>query len=372
MIEWEKNYELNRWLGNKKKRSVELYLLYWKRYSDLVEQETGKRLTAKELIDEIEEDQKKPARYRGEVSRRLITWYRSMIKEGLSRNYAKTGIGAIMGFYRSNGFKITYTERFSDLFPAGGREDYRKRLLKPEDVKLMLDYAKSLRDKAIILTLYEGGMDDKTLCSMNVGHFRAHNGWGTIHLRREKEQWSYFTHLGSNAVIAVRRYLKERGDLDDSAPLFVTVNGDRIRPRNLQDVIKDIASRSGLGDGELRLIPYSLRSSFQTLLETDNCPFQYKEFWVGHKIKYRGAYFTPTEELSLKTYQEHYDCLSVEKIGSADLEQFRRLISDQAMEIDSLKAKIKTMEATQNTEILELKKTIRRIRSVMKEEGYEI
>lgn len=373
MKEWKDDYELNRWLKNKAESSVVQYLLYWGNYLDYVEQETGKRPTSKELIDEIEEDQTKSRRHKGEIARRLVDWHRNLIEEGSSENYAKTRIGAIMGFYRSNGFKIAFTERFSDLFPAGGREDYRKRLLKPEDVKLMLDYARCLRDKAIILTLYEGGMDIKTLCSMNAGHLKKADGWATIHLYRTKEKWSYFTHLGTNALTVIRRYLKERGKAKDDDPLFVAIKNKRIRQRNVQDVVKDIASRCGLADGDLRVIPYCLRSSFETLLETDGCSYEYKEFWMGHKIKYRGAYFIPTEELSLKTYQEHYNCLNIEKTESADIEQFRRLIADQTMEIDSLKAKIKNMEEKQtksvNARIEELEETVRKLVRIIKEEG---
>ena len=93
------------------------------------------------MIDEIEGDRKKPARYRGEIENRLKSWakwlrieYKSpKTGEPASENTVVTYIGIIMGFYRANGFRISFTDRFSDLFSR--RAKYPKKLMITEDVE---------------------------------------------------------------------------------------------------------------------------------------------------------------------------------------------------------------------------------------------
>lgn len=352
-LSWKGIYELERWLGNKKPSSLKGSFGAWKRFKAFVEEELGKTFTdaelAKYLIDEIEKDQKQPARLKGEPQRRITRFYGATIQQGASRNYAKTQIGSIMAFYRENGFKIHFTRRFSDLFPSGGKPENRKQLVTPSDLKEMLDNARSLRDRAIMLTLFEGGMDIATLKSINVGQVAdvelPETKFLTIHLRREKEQWDYFTHLGFNAIEAIRRYLSERRvnlkrrgvSLKDGDPLFVKEwvkegKHSRITSRCVEKAVRDVATRSGLlntatlKEGQLAPIrPYSLRGSFSTLLENDKCPYNYREFWQGHKIRYGGAYFTPSEQLSLTTYMEHYEALSIEEPSSAKDELTKRV-----------------------------------------------
>ena len=292
---------------------------------------------AKYLIDEIEKDQKKAVRAKGEPQRRIIRFHNARLEQGASKNYAKSEVGNLMGFYRKNGFKITFDERFSELFPSGGVPENRKQLINPSDLKKMLDNAKSLRDRAVISVMYEGGMDLATLKSINYKQVAdvelSETQFLTLHLRREKEEWDYFTHLGVNAVEAIRRYIRERkallrrrGErLKDDDPLFIkewvkTGKHKRLTNRCIEKMVKDVAVRAGLlkleilEKGRLAPIrPYSLRGSFSTLLENDNCPYNYRQFWLGHKIKYGGAYFTPSEQLSLTTYKAHYKALTIEE-----------------------------------------------------------
>jgi len=367
-IFWKVGEELDRWLSTKKSSTRGIYLGSWKLYKTFIESELGKKFEdaelAKYLIDEIEEEERKPRRERGEVSRRLIRWGQWMRKRGLSRNTVKTHVGAIMGFYRENGFRIRFTRRFSDLFPAGSLPENKKKLLQPEDVKKLIDHAKCLRDKAMILVQYEGGMDTKTLCEMNVGHvmdilLKETVQFLTIHLYRAKEEWEYFTHIGPNAIKALRAYLKERKSkgytLSNNSPLFVkswTKKGKprRVTTRVIEEVVRDTAIRAGLVNPAILkprqhspVKPYSLRSSFATLLENDNCPFQFKEFWQGHKIKYRGAYFVPTEELSLQTYMAHYRALSIEKATST-VNELERQVREQQVIITSLSRRLRRLE----------------------------
>ena len=352
----KEEYEIRRWLQGKAaldncKRAYELYTQY-------IREKEGWEPTAKELIDEIEADRKKPARYAKAVERRLKEFYGWLTTEakaktgkpfslGTAQNYVAT----IMGFYRSNGYRILFTERFSDLFPT--RTKYKKRLLSTGDVSIMVDSAKTLRDKAIILWLFEGGFDESTLCSLNIGHVRAQLERGeeflTIEAYRAKEKWEYITHVGEWGVKALQAYLKEReqrGDrLTDEVPLFVkewarTGADRRIRPRLIQEMARDVAHRAGLIDLEKLpknslspVRPHAFRMAFKTLVETamnrETAP--YAEAWLGHKIKYGGAYFQPNPLLSLKMYRSvYYEALAIRRPsgGVTELERRVRILEE--------------------------------------------
>ncbi|MFB0523632.1 MAG: hypothetical protein ACETV1_07750 [Candidatus Bathyarchaeia archaeon] len=45
-------------------------------------------------------------------------WKSTKTGKPLGLNSAATYVGAIMGFYRSNGYQILFTEKFRDLFPS--------------------------------------------------------------------------------------------------------------------------------------------------------------------------------------------------------------------------------------------------------------
>lgn len=374
-LNWKDSPELDRWLGTRKKSYIGQSAKNWRHFKAYVEQELDRTFTdaelAKYLIDEIEADQKKKARKKGEPQRQIIRFYKDLRNRGYAKSSSKNAVGSIMAFYRENGFKITFTKRFSDLFPSGGKPENKKQLLKPEDVRKLVEHAKSLRDKAMILVMYEGGMDDKTLCEMNVGDVlevtleAMKTEYITVNLYREKIEWAFFTHFGPNAVEAIRRYLRERSailrkrdppeTLKDRDPLFVKEwtkagNPKRIRPRNIQEVIRDVAVRAELLNPAILekgqqapIRPYALRGSFSTLLENDNCPEQFKEFWQGHKIKYMGAYFIPTEELSLKTYVEHYKALSIEEV-TATASKLEQRVRDQEVLITTMMTRLSRME----------------------------
>jgi len=51
------------------------------------------------------------------------------------------------------------------------------------DVKKLVDHSRAPRDRAIILTMFQGGMDVSTLCSLKYGDVAEGNmllGWASL------------------------------------------------------------------------------------------------------------------------------------------------------------------------------------------------
>ena len=362
--------EIKNWLADKAdgsltgiERAFDLYVRY-------IKEKEGRELSAEQLIDEIDADRKKERRHRGQIERRLIPWHKWLqteyvserTGEPLAENSATSYVGYIQGFYRSNGFKMAHTKKFGDLF--GRKAEYPKKLLMTEDVEKMIDEAKSLRDKAITLWLFEGAFDVSTLSSLNYSHVedQLNEDFMTIKAYRKKEKWEYITHVGEFGIKALRAYLtyrEKRGEVfKDDTPLFLKEwakrpkkrkgmseeeynkllrNRKRITSRQIEFLVIDLALRTGLikkvpKHHRSPVRPHTFRMCFKTLLETAmrqvNEP--YVEGWMGHKVKWRGTYWKPNEQMSLETYQQfYYKALAIRQTK----ERVEKRIEDQQARI---------------------------------------
>src|SRR5208283_2360694 len=124
-------------------------------------------------------------------------------------NLACTFAHAIQGFYKQNGFPLTV--KIPKAVPK--KENFKLTLRVPE-IKLLINSANSLRDKAIIITLFQSGMSINELCNLTYGDIAA--GLQTneeplnLHLIRKKEQVEYDTFIGGDSIEAIKAYLAQR------------------------------------------------------------------------------------------------------------------------------------------------------------------
>ncbi|MGC9554422.1 MAG: tyrosine-type recombinase/integrase, partial [Thermoplasmatota archaeon] len=165
--------EVKKCLAGKAEKTKKTYLTALKVYTSY------RNMDPEQLIDEIEADWKKPRRERGEVEYKLKEFHTWLRKEkekqkpgtedateetGVSPKWAHTILGAIRSFYKSNGFPLNLK-----LPPPTTLKKNHKLKLRAEDVKKLVDHAPTLRDKAVILMLFQTGMDVSTLCSLDYG-----------------------------------------------------------------------------------------------------------------------------------------------------------------------------------------------------------
>jgi len=304
-IELENNPYVKKWLENRAKNSpstYKVYLVAFRKYLQFTKQ------TVEELIEEINEEFKKSPTERGEIERKVKAFYYWLVNElRLAEKVGATYVGAIMSFYRTYNYRVNVSIR-KELKPA---VKHRKVNLTPEDIRKMVNHAKSPRDRAIILVLAQSGMDLSTLCSLKV-----RDVWKglqdsevplRIHLIRRKEKVEYDTFLGHDAIEALKTYLKERqakeGNLDLDSPLFVKEGTKRkkiegITPRLIEKIFREIAVESGLvSKEEIKQTnwnpyrPHALRRFFADRLRVAGVNEEAINYMLGHKLPYGGAYF---------------------------------------------------------------------------------
>ena len=394
LAEWENIPELSNFLGGVKDSTK-------RKYKDAIykyELYTG--LSAKELIDEIEQERKQSRREQGAVKRRLQGFYAWLVKEWVQRDrYGNTkkdkrgmpivGLGAfkasmvvgnIKTFYSTNGFPVKWNPPRAAPKKQNERIEYS-----PKMVRRLLDALKSNRDRSIVLAGYQGGFDSDTISKLNIGDLP--NGFiaelekarGDIeealakisppmllHITREKEGVDYHTCLGVDATRALLVYLWERiqagEELSPEKPLYVITeyNGAtrnperRIGAEHIHKFMREAVVRAGIVDE--RTLEYAdlnpggyhaLRGSFSKRLEYAGMPAAYFDYMQGHALPYRGAYRKPNSMALLEKYKEFSHVL---EISEAPLtykeveERFNKELEKTNFVIKGLEEKIKSLE----------------------------
>jgi site-specific recombinase XerD len=331
MVDVDVNWEdpaLKRWLGGITRKGTKYgYKTAFRGYAYF----TG--MTASGLIDEALADARKDPRERQDVVlRRLVTFYHWLKKEypkksrgkgehkvvgkGVSDKMAHYFIGAIRSFYAT--YDVTVRMRGRHKLPRPRVANKRMKVA-GEQVKMLVDHARTPRDRAIILTLFQSGMDVSTLCSLKYGDVTKGLDKDEyplkLELYRPKTGVEYYTFLGKDAVEALRAYLadmKARGvDYSNGSPLFVKERGKQALTTNLvQNMMKDVAVRSGLvnqqnnGKAFNPLSPHALRESFGSLMINSGVPDTIVDFWLGHSIgemaeAYKGLQYKSLKQIYL-------------------------------------------------------------------------
>ncbi|HDN01921.1 MAG TPA: recombinase XerC [Candidatus Bathyarchaeota archaeon] len=176
-------------------------------------------------------------------------------------------------------------------------------VLTPEEIRSMVEAAGRIRDKAIILLLYTSGLRVSELCNLNVedldlerGIVRVRGGKG------RKDRISFFTR---EAVDLIRQYIGQRR----SGPLFINKEGRRMRPLNVQRMIKKAGKKAGIPDWQKRCTPHKLRHSFSTHLLDRNVDIRYIQELLGHSSLATTQIYT---HVSVSTLKKHYELANLE------------------------------------------------------------
>jgi integrase len=222
--------------------------------------------------------------------------------------------------------------------PRKQKENFRK-FIAAQDIRRMIDVCERLRDRAIMLCAFQGGLAMKELIALNYGDvaegLKKREVPLTLHLMREKEGIEYYTFLGEDAVDILSCYIKlrKRGsryldpeDLKNDSPLFISESNRRRKERvrayesGINRAMQTVALKAGMinEDDRGRTINtagiHALRASFSTILRDQGVPPDYVEEMLGHRLPYDGAYMRPTVNRLKEAYKKAYPALSIKPI----------------------------------------------------------
>jgi site-specific recombinase XerD len=338
--------EVRKWLTGKAQSTQRVYLSGLRAFVEYT------HLIPSSLIDEAERDRAQTVRHRGTPEQKVMQFHdwlrtqyvqkkrgadrgkRSERKVGVSKKLASTYCRAVASFYKSSGYRLGDEGAEFRLPKATSKRANTKLQLRSNDIEQMLKVATRLRDKTIILVMYQGFQSVSEVCLLNYGDVKDQLDQGrdilTIRMVREKSGTEYHFCLGDEAIDLLKLYLEERtrtGDqLTYDSPLFVKegkykAHHSRITRSIIEAALRDIAVRSNVVSRDRMkradmnpARPHALRSSGMTVAKLAGMAEIAVEYMSGHAISETDkAYWeaSPTELAQL--YQKHYHELRVLK-----------------------------------------------------------
>jgi len=282
---------------------------------------TGK--TAEELVDEAIEDQRRdPREKRGLPLTRILGFYEWLQKEyRITQNSAKTLVTAVRSFYST--FEIYVKLKGRSNLPRG-RVRHKRLILDPRQVLRLVNHTRTIRDRAIIVMIYQSGMDVSTLCSLEYQDvekgLRERDHPLFLDMSRVKTEVDYFTFLGRDSADLLEAYIEDmmrRGfKYTPTTSLFWTEHEKRpLRPHAIQDSLRDSSIRAGFiqEDSPFNIAgAHALRESFSSILINDEVPDSIVDFLMGHVVgAMASAYKTVQFDKVRRIYLEREPLLSI-------------------------------------------------------------
>ena len=143
------------------------------------------------------------------------------------------------------------------------------------------DKAESLRNRAIIETLYGSGLRVSELVDARMSHLDLDEGLLLVEGKGSKQRVVPMSHV---SVALIREYIRQRAELDikpDSADvIFLNRRGRRLTRVMVYYIIRDLAALAGI---ERKVSPHTLRHSFATHLLEGGASLSSIRAMLGHE-----------------------------------------------------------------------------------------
>lgn len=137
----------------------------------------------------------------------------------------------------------------------------------------------SLRDKAIMETLYSTGMRVSELVGLEIRDVDFIGGVAKVKGKGKKER---LVPVGDTAIRAIKHYLDRRADIDamkNKPAMFLNKNGGRLTDGSVRAVIDKYIHIAGIRE---KISPHTLRHSFATHLLDRGADLRAVQELLGH------------------------------------------------------------------------------------------
>ena len=203
--------------------------------------------------------------------------------QGLSKVTVARRVAAVRSFFRflhregyvpANPARVLTRPKQDRRLPAFLSEEEAVRLVEaPEG-----DAPGSLRDRAILETLYSAGLRVSELVGLSVRHMDWISGTLRVLGKGRKER---LVPIGSYGIQAIRRYQKALGEkmTDEDQPLFQNRRGGRLTDRSVRRILNRYLTRVSTLK---KISPHALRHSFATHLLDRGADLRSVQELLGH------------------------------------------------------------------------------------------
>ena len=383
----------------KNKIGMRLYLEF---YKDVF----GMEMTPTAILERIQEDRKRDPLKSGIVEKEwnhfvrwLIDDYRKYdrqlkkTKKKLSPLSVKLYAGAIKSFYSYFRFPLSPRAKFpTEVSQSEGVVANQRICYRPVNVKKLLSAVSKNRDKAIILWMFQSGMDISTTMTMKYGDIRDDLERSVvplpIHATRHKTKKNFKTFIGPDAINALKVHLDERRQpryvcekcgvswkvqrsictkkncrskvvkrkmilrsedylFDRRHENFANVAGEVESAMREYVIVGGVISKDKLKRADMNPAgTHALRVGFSTILQLLGVNQDIVDGLMGHTVPYNGAYSRMSVRELSKIYEKVMPELSV--MGSTDPGELHERMELLEKEVGELKRKMAEREEVVN------------------------
>jgi integrase len=296
----------------------------------------------------------------------------------VSRSSIRVHCAALSHFFymiRDDDSSLDWTKVRMEFLPD--ERIRRDRAYTVEEIQKMLSVCSRTRDKVIILLMESTGMRIGGIHTLKIGdlipkttpqgkiyRIEVYSGSASAH---------YFCYCNVETANAIDEYLQQerrsKGEiLQNDTPLIrdlKSLNVKKVKPLtiyNIRYIVNKIVEKSGIRDtfqftGEAKRSK-GFRKFYKTQAESSGMKPVHVELTHGHSIGISGHYYRPAESDILEDYMTHAaDSLTIDPTKKLQ-KKVQELESEQAQEIDRLRAELKEWEP--------VKAEIDKIRDTMK------
>lgn len=206
-------------------------------------------------------------------TREDIIAYREYLKGSHKPTTVQNYIVAVRLFFQWTEQKGLYPNVAEHIKGAKLDKNHKKDYLTSRQVKKVLEIAKEenlqgLRDYAILALMFTGGLRTIEVSRANIEDLRTAGDSEVLYLQgKGHEEKTDYIKLMPKVEDAIRVYLKARGTLDPTEPLFTSTSnnsrGDRISARTISGIVKNALKNAGYDSD--KLTAHSTRHTAVTL-----------------------------------------------------------------------------------------------------------
>ena len=276
--------------------------------------EGSKRLYLWHLFKFCQHAKKKPnelTKLKRDHAEKLAQAYADSFRD-TSPRYSNLAVAILKAFFRVNGFKRGKALELETYHAPSRFRKTPEYIPTKSEIFRMADSACSLRDRALILTLFSTGLRNSTLRAIRYKDLAKELSKDQSNLMVKiypemkevepnacKGGISYYTFTSDETTQAIKLYVKERldkyGKIRDEEPLFCSeynqIQKDErkkkiLTSREVQLVVKFAAKRAGIS--EWRAVhPHAIRKAYETVLHSQlidggTLNVKINEFLMGH------------------------------------------------------------------------------------------
>ena len=229
----------------------------------------------------------------GEVDHLLLRRYLALLGKTARKSSIGRKLAAMRTFFRfllrqgeidRNPAELTATPKKEQRLPFHLDIDQTTALMEAPTA----DEKHVLRDRAILELLYSSGLRVSELTGLDIGDLDLSGGMVRVMGKGGKER---IVPVGSRAILAVRVYLAQRGELAGSGALFLNTRGQRINRRSVARIVDAHVLRVAAFK---HISPHTLRHTFATHMLEGGADLRSIQELLGHASLSTATRNTPT------------------------------------------------------------------------------